>query len=225
MVEPLLLLHREPGRDRDQPDPRGPQRRRDEGAADRHPRRPARDPGRAHPLRRGGRRGRLRHLLRGQALRPGQHDPVSARRRGGAPPRDHGRRGGRVKTAFHGPPRDPGEPRPRPRAAELGRTARTSPRCSVSPSAACASTASTPATARSSPGSPCAWRIAIASRGPAPDPDRRLGRPAGAARRHRHFELIERPREIERENRKVTVAVRGTYDGEDWDDTKNPSKR
>ncbi len=35
------------------------------------------------------------------------------------------------------------------------------------------------------------------------------------------FELIERPREIERENRKVTVAVRGTYDGEDWGGTKS----
>ncbi|MGD8439287.1 MAG: efflux RND transporter permease subunit, partial [Holophagae bacterium] len=30
------------------------------------------------------------------------------------------------------------------------------------------------------------------------------------------FEVIERPREIERENRKVRVAVRGTYDGDDW---------
>jgi HAE1 family hydrophobic/amphiphilic exporter-1 len=30
------------------------------------------------------------------------------------------------------------------------------------------------------------------------------------------FELIERPREIQRENRKVRVAVRGTYEGEDW---------
>jgi len=30
------------------------------------------------------------------------------------------------------------------------------------------------------------------------------------------FEVIERPREINRENRKVRVAVRGTYDGEDW---------
>jgi HAE1 family hydrophobic/amphiphilic exporter-1 len=37
----LLLLHRKPGRNRDQPEPRGPQRRRDEGAADRHPRRSA----------------------------------------------------------------------------------------------------------------------------------------------------------------------------------------
>ncbi len=34
------------------------------------------------------------------------------------------------------------------------------------------------------------------------------------------FEIIERPREIERENRKVTVAVRGTYEGEDWAGTK-----
>ncbi len=34
------------------------------------------------------------------------------------------------------------------------------------------------------------------------------------------FELIERPREIQRENRKVRVSVRGTYDGEDWNDTK-----
>jgi HAE1 family hydrophobic/amphiphilic exporter-1 len=34
------------------------------------------------------------------------------------------------------------------------------------------------------------------------------------------FELIERPREIERENRKVRVSVRGTYDGEDWDGTR-----
>jgi len=30
------------------------------------------------------------------------------------------------------------------------------------------------------------------------------------------FELIQRPREIQRENRKVRVSVRGTYDGEDW---------
>ncbi len=30
------------------------------------------------------------------------------------------------------------------------------------------------------------------------------------------FEVIERPREIERENRKVRVSVRGTYDGDDW---------
>jgi HAE1 family hydrophobic/amphiphilic exporter-1 len=34
------------------------------------------------------------------------------------------------------------------------------------------------------------------------------------------FEIIERPREIERENRKITVAVRGTYEGEDWSGTK-----
>jgi HAE1 family hydrophobic/amphiphilic exporter-1 len=34
------------------------------------------------------------------------------------------------------------------------------------------------------------------------------------------FELIERPREIQRENRKVTVAVRGTYEGEEWGETK-----
>jgi len=34
------------------------------------------------------------------------------------------------------------------------------------------------------------------------------------------FEIIERPREIERENRKITVAVRGTYEGEDWGGTK-----
>lgn len=33
------------------------------------------------------------------------------------------------------------------------------------------------------------------------------------------FELIERPREIQRENRKVRVAVRGTYDGDDWNAT------
>ncbi len=30
------------------------------------------------------------------------------------------------------------------------------------------------------------------------------------------FEAIERPRSIQRENRKVRVAVRGTYDGDDW---------
>ena len=30
------------------------------------------------------------------------------------------------------------------------------------------------------------------------------------------FEVIERPREIQRENRKVRVSVRGTYEGEDW---------
>ena len=33
------------------------------------------------------------------------------------------------------------------------------------------------------------------------------------------FELIQRPREIQRENRKVRVAVRGTYDGDDWGST------
>jgi HAE1 family hydrophobic/amphiphilic exporter-1 len=33
------------------------------------------------------------------------------------------------------------------------------------------------------------------------------------------FEMIQRPREIQRENRKVRVAVRGTYDGEDWGET------
>ena len=33
------------------------------------------------------------------------------------------------------------------------------------------------------------------------------------------FDVIERPREIEREDRKVRVAVRGTYDGEDWPGT------
>ncbi|HSN57614.1 MAG TPA: efflux RND transporter permease subunit, partial [Candidatus Sulfomarinibacteraceae bacterium] len=32
-------------------------------------------------------------------------------------------------------------------------------------------------------------------------------------------EIVERPREIERENRKVRVAVRGTYDGDDWQGT------
>ncbi len=30
------------------------------------------------------------------------------------------------------------------------------------------------------------------------------------------FEVVPRPREIRRENRKVRVAVRGTYEGEDW---------
>ena len=30
------------------------------------------------------------------------------------------------------------------------------------------------------------------------------------------FEVIERPRQIQRENRKVRVSVRGTYEGEDW---------
>jgi len=33
------------------------------------------------------------------------------------------------------------------------------------------------------------------------------------------FETVERPREIDRENRKVRVAVNGTYDGEDWETT------
>ena len=33
------------------------------------------------------------------------------------------------------------------------------------------------------------------------------------------FEIVERPREIERENRKVRVAIRGTYDGDDWQGT------
>ncbi len=33
------------------------------------------------------------------------------------------------------------------------------------------------------------------------------------------FRVVERPREIERENRKVRVAVRATYEGESWNDT------
>ena len=34
------------------------------------------------------------------------------------------------------------------------------------------------------------------------------------------FELVSKPVEIERENRKVRVSVRATYEGEDWDETK-----
>ncbi|MEM7352090.1 MAG: efflux RND transporter permease subunit, partial [Acidobacteriota bacterium] len=34
------------------------------------------------------------------------------------------------------------------------------------------------------------------------------------------FEVIEKPDEIERENRKVRVAVRATYEGEDWEEVK-----
>ncbi len=34
------------------------------------------------------------------------------------------------------------------------------------------------------------------------------------------FEIVARPREIVRENRKVRVAVRGTYEGEDWEEGK-----
>ncbi|MFQ5349431.1 MAG: efflux RND transporter permease subunit [Thermoanaerobaculia bacterium] len=33
------------------------------------------------------------------------------------------------------------------------------------------------------------------------------------------FEVVERPREIRRENRKVRLAVRGTYEGDSWSDT------
>jgi HAE1 family hydrophobic/amphiphilic exporter-1 len=33
------------------------------------------------------------------------------------------------------------------------------------------------------------------------------------------FEVVQRPREIRRENRKVRVAVRGTYEGDSWSDT------
>ncbi len=33
------------------------------------------------------------------------------------------------------------------------------------------------------------------------------------------FEVVPRPKEIVRENRKVRVAVRGTYEGEDWEET------
>ncbi len=33
------------------------------------------------------------------------------------------------------------------------------------------------------------------------------------------FEIVQRPREIRRENRKVRVAVRGTYEGDDWKPT------
>ena len=34
------------------------------------------------------------------------------------------------------------------------------------------------------------------------------------------FEVVDKPEQIERENRKVRVAVRATYEGEDWDDTR-----
>jgi len=34
------------------------------------------------------------------------------------------------------------------------------------------------------------------------------------------FEVIEKPQEIERENRKVRVAVRATYEGESWDEAR-----
>jgi HAE1 family hydrophobic/amphiphilic exporter-1 len=34
------------------------------------------------------------------------------------------------------------------------------------------------------------------------------------------FQIVQRPREIERENRKVRMAVRATYEGEDWEATK-----
>ena len=34
------------------------------------------------------------------------------------------------------------------------------------------------------------------------------------------FEIVERPLEIERENRKVRVAIRATYEGESWEDKK-----
>ena len=34
------------------------------------------------------------------------------------------------------------------------------------------------------------------------------------------FEVIEKPEEIQRENRKVRVAVRATYEGEDWDEAR-----
>ena len=34
------------------------------------------------------------------------------------------------------------------------------------------------------------------------------------------FEIVDRPREIRRENRKVRFAVRATYDGEEWDATR-----
>ena len=34
------------------------------------------------------------------------------------------------------------------------------------------------------------------------------------------FEIIERPNSIERENRKVQVAIRALYEGEEWDDVK-----
>ncbi len=35
------------------------------------------------------------------------------------------------------------------------------------------------------------------------------------------FEIVPRARQIERENRKVRVAVRGTYEGDDWKDTQD----
>lgn len=34
------------------------------------------------------------------------------------------------------------------------------------------------------------------------------------------FEVIERPQTVERENRKVRAAISGSYEGEDWEDTK-----
>ncbi len=34
------------------------------------------------------------------------------------------------------------------------------------------------------------------------------------------FEIVDKPEEIERENRKVTVGVRATYEGESWDDAR-----
>ena len=39
------------------------------------------------------------------------------------------------------------------------------------------------------------------------------------------FEQTRRPQEIDRENRKVTVAVRGTYEGESWGETKTEVAR
>ncbi len=34
------------------------------------------------------------------------------------------------------------------------------------------------------------------------------------------FDIVDKPEEIDRENRKVRVAVRATYEGEDWDDVR-----
>lgn len=38
------------------------------------------------------------------------------------------------------------------------------------------------------------------------------------------FDVVERPREIERENRKVRLSVHATYDGEDWDEAQQQIK-
>ena len=149
--------------------------------------------------------------------------PCTPRRRGRAPPGHRGGRRGRVATASTGPARDPGEPRPRTR----GRARPYRPDVTQ----VLAFTLGGVRLDRFNAGEReiITWlalrledrsrsRTCARSRSPTAS-----GRPVLLGD-IATFEIIERPREIERENRKVRVAVRGTYDGEDWGGTRRPSR-